>query len=92
MSTVPFDTALDIAERVRQRLMARSGSDRVAMATRMFHTAKVLARSRIIGSGVTDEINVQLAVLAQLYGDELTPAQYAAVRARLQARGRVNPE
>ena len=85
--TVPaFDTAPDIAGRLRRRLMARSGSDRVVMATRMFQTARTLAESRVRDGGVTDEIDARLAVLAQLYGDDLTPAQYAAVRARFHAR------
>lgn len=86
MTVRPFDTSPDIAERIRQRLLARSGSDRVSMAARMFQTAKTLVVSRVRASGVTDETDARLAVLAQLYGDDLTPAQFDAVRARLDAR------
>lgn len=88
MTVRPFDTSRDITERIRQRLLARSGSDRVSMATRMFQTAKALVVSRVRASGVTDETDARLAVLAQLYGDDLTPAQFDAVRARFDARRR----
>lgn len=85
--TVPvFDTSPEIASRLRLRLMARSGSDRAVMAARMFPTARALAAARVRDSGVTDEVDARLAVLAQLYGDDLTPGQYAAVRARFDAR------
>ncbi len=85
--TLPvFDTSPDIAERLRLRLMARSGSHRAQMAARMFTTARALAAARVRDSGVTDELDARLAVLAQLYGDDLTPAQYSAVRARFDAR------
>ncbi|MDA1183255.1 MAG: hypothetical protein O2930_01255 [Acidobacteria bacterium] len=86
MTARPVDTAPDIAERIRQRLLARPGCDRVAMATRMFQTAKTLVWSRVRASGITDETDARLAVLAQLYGDDLTPAQYDALRSRLDVR------
>lgn len=86
MTEPPLDTTPDIAERLRQRLLARPGRERVEMATRMFHTAKALAASRVRASGITDETDARMAVLAQLYGDDLTPAQYAAMRTRLDAR------
>ena len=86
MTVRPFDTSPDIAERIRRRLLARSGSDRVSMAARMFQTAKTLVVSRVRASGVTDETDARLAVLAHLYGDDLTPEQFDAVRARLDAR------
>ena len=86
MTEAAFDTTPDVAERIRQRLMARTGSDRVRMATRMFQTAMTLVASRVRASGITDETDARLAVLAQLYGDDLTPSQYHAVRARLDAR------
>ena len=86
MTVRPFDTSPDIAERIRHRLLARSGSDRVLMAARMFQTAKALVVSRVRAGGITDETDVQLAVLMQFYGNDLTPAQFDAVRARLDAR------
>ena len=86
MTKAALDTTPDIAERIRQRLLAMPGSDRVRMATRMFQTAKALVASRVHASGVTDETDARLAVLAQLYGDDLTPVQYDAVRARFDAR------
>lgn len=85
MTEPPLDTTPDIAERLRHRLLARPGRERVEMATRMFQTAKALVASRVRASGITAEPDARLAVLAQLYGDDLTPAQYAAVRARLDA-------
>jgi hypothetical protein len=80
------DTAPAIAEMLLRRVLARSGSERVRMAARMFVTAKTLAASRVRAQGVSDAVESTLAVLAQLHGTDLTPAQYAAIRARFDAR------
>ena len=49
------------------------------------HTAKALAESRARAAGLVDAGEIRMAVLRHLYGDELSPATYSAVRARLAA-------
>lgn len=67
-------------------LMARSGEQRLAMATGMFQTAKQLVFARLRARGIHDGVELKMAALAQLYGDELTESQRAGVRARLVSR------
>jgi len=88
VTPAPPDTSPEVAEALRRRVLARSGSDRVRMAARMFHTAKVLGASRVLASGVVDDVAARLALLVHLYGADLTPSQYAALRVRFEARGR----
>jgi hypothetical protein len=85
MSDESLDTAPAVARELRRRLLARSGSERTVMAARMFHTAKALAESRARAAGLVDAVEIRMAVLRHLYGDELSPATYSAVRARLAA-------
>ena len=85
MSDEALDTAPAVAGELRRRLLARSGSERTVMAARMFHTAKALAESRARAAGLIDAVEIRMAVLRHLYGDELSPATYCAVRARLAA-------
>ena len=85
MSDEALDTAPAVARELRRRLLARSGSERAVMAARMFHTAKALAESRARAAGLVDAVEIRMAVLRHLYGDELSPATYSAVRARLAA-------
>lgn len=88
MSAPPLDTSAAVADLLRRRLLARSGGDRVTMAAKMFATAKALATSRALDRGVSGEVDTRLAVLAQLYGEDLSPGQYAAIRARFSAQAR----
>ncbi|MBP7778265.1 MAG: hypothetical protein KA371_14160 [Acidobacteria bacterium] len=86
MSDPALDTTPEVAAELRRRLLARSGSERAVMAARMFHTVKALAESRARAAGVVDGVEVRLAVLRHLYGDELSAETYEGVRARLQAQ------
>jgi hypothetical protein len=85
MSGDACDTTPAVASELRRRLLARSGSERTVMAARMFHTAKALAESRARTAGLVDAVEIRMAVLRHLYGDELPPTTYHAVRARLAA-------
>ncbi len=85
MSDEPLDTTPEMAAELRRRLLARSGSERTVMAARMFHTAKTLAESRARADGLVDAVEIRMAVLRHLYGDELSAETYRAVRARLDA-------
>ena len=85
MSETALDTSPAMARELRRRLLARPGSERVVMAARMFHTIKALAESRALAAGLVDAVEIRMAVLRHLYGDELSPDTYAGVRARLEA-------
>lgn len=63
------DTSEQIAERVREMLMARSGAERVLMGSRMFDSA----RAMILASfppGLTD-LEIKRLFCQRLYGDEV---------------------
>lgn len=70
-------------------LMARTGEERLAMATGMFHTAKLLVFARLRDRGIHDAVDLKMAALEQLYGNELTASQHAGIRARLISRAAV---
>jgi hypothetical protein len=70
-------------------LMARSGEERLAMASGMFHTAKQLVFARLRALGIDDAVELKMAALEQLYGSELTASQIAGIRARLISRAGV---
>ena len=86
MTARPFERSSDITKLIRQRQLARPTSDCLSKATPKFQKAKTLVVSRVRAIGVTDESDVRLAVLAQVYDDDLTAAQFDGVRARLDAR------
>ena len=70
-------------------LMARTGEERLAMATGMFHTAKLLVFARLRDRGIHDAVDLKMAALEQLYGNELTESQRAGIQARLISRAAV---
>jgi hypothetical protein len=63
------DTDPQIAELVRQRLMERSGAERVMMASNMFETAKAMILASL-PSGLT-EIEIKGLLVERIYGDEV---------------------
>jgi hypothetical protein len=63
------DTSPETAELVREMLMARSGADRVLMASRMFESA----RAMILASfppGLSD-VEIKRRLCERLYGGEV---------------------
>ena len=54
------DTPPEIAELVRQKLMARSGSERFVMGTRMFDAARAVVLASLPGGLAPDEFKRQL--------------------------------
>jgi hypothetical protein len=60
------DTSPEIAELVRQRLMARSGSERFVMGTRMFDAARTVVLASLPAGLSPDELKRQL--FQRLYG------------------------
>ena len=54
------DTSPEIAELVRQKLMARSGSERFVMGTRMFDAARSVILASLPAGLSPDELKRQL--------------------------------
>ena len=67
-------------------VLARQGGERVVMAARMFHAEKQLVFARLRDRGIHDAVDLKMAALEQLYGNELTESQRAGIRARLVSR------
>ena len=63
------DTDPQIAELVRQRLLERSGAERVMMASGMFEAAKAMVLASF-PAGLT-EIEVKRRLVERIYGDEV---------------------
>jgi len=60
------DTPPEIAEMVRQKLMARSGAERFVMGTRMFEAARKMVLASLPDGLSPDELKRQL--FQRLYG------------------------
>ena len=60
------DTSPEIAELVRQKLMARSGAERFIMGTRMFDAARAVVLASLPTELSQDELKRQL--FHRLYG------------------------
>jgi hypothetical protein len=60
------DTSPEIAELVRQKLMARSGSERFVMGARMFDAARAVVLASLPAGLTPDELKRQL--FQRIYG------------------------
>jgi hypothetical protein len=60
------DTSPEIAELVRQKLMARSGAERFVMGTRMFDAARAVVLASLPAGLSPDELKRQL--FQRVYG------------------------
>jgi hypothetical protein len=63
------DTTPEIAELVRQRMLARSGVERVLMGSRMFEVARAMVLASL-PDGLS-EIEIKGRLCERLYGDEV---------------------
>ena len=63
------DTDPQVAELVRQRLLERSGAERIMMASGMFDTAKAMVLASF-PEGLTD-VEIKGRLCERLYGDEV---------------------
>ena len=63
------DTSPEIAEIVRQKLMARSGEERFLMGVRMFDAARAMALASLPAGLSAEELRRQL--FQRLYGQPL---------------------
>jgi len=63
------DTSPEIAEIVRNRLLARTGAERVLMGSRMFDVARTMALASFPPG--LDEIEIKSRLCRRLYGNEV---------------------
>jgi hypothetical protein len=68
------DTTPGIAAIVRERLLARSGSERVVMGSRMFDVARTIALASFPPD--LSEIEIKARLCERLYGNEVNVAAY----------------
>jgi hypothetical protein len=68
------DTQPEIALRVRQELMARSGAERVRMGSRMFDAARAIALASF-PPGLS-EIEIKARLCQRMYGEEVDQAGF----------------
>ncbi len=84
------DTPPEIAGRVREQLMARSGAQRVAMGSRMFDSARAIALASF-PPGLS-EIEIKSRLCERMYGAEVDLAGFVAhLRAIRQAAVQAEP-
>lgn len=69
------DTSSEIAERMRELLMARSGAERVLMGSRMFDCARAMVLASF-PPGLTD-FEVKCRLCERLYGHEVPIEAFA---------------
>jgi hypothetical protein len=82
------DTDPQIAELVRQRLMERSGAERVIMASGMFETAKAMVLASL-PTGLT-EIEIKKLLVERFYGDEVDVQAFVEHLRSLKSRHPTN--
>ena len=63
------DTPREIAKMVREKLMARSGAERVRMGSQMFDAARAMVLASF-PAGLSD-IEIKRRLCVRLYGDEV---------------------
>ena len=64
------DTTPEIAEIMRQRLLARSGAERVLMGSRMFDAARAMVMASFPPG--LDEIEIKRRLCERFYGNEVS--------------------
>ncbi len=68
------DTSPDMAVRMRRMLLARSGTERLIMGSRMFDVARTMVLASF-PSGLPDW-EVKCRLCERLYGNEVDPAAF----------------
>ncbi len=78
------DTSAEVQVKYQSLIMSRSPSDRIAMACRMFSTARSLMIAGIQGDLDKDEVRWQLFL--RLYGDEVSKSYLQKIKDSLKER------
>ncbi len=84
------DTPPEIADLVREQLMARPGAERVAMGSRMFDAARAIALASFPPE--LSEIEIKARLCERMYGAEVDLAGFVAhLRAIRKATEQAEP-
>jgi hypothetical protein len=67
------DTSFEAEAIQRGILMARSGEDRLRMATAMWDAAKRLVESSLRARGITDPIDLKVQTFRRIYAGDFDP-------------------
>jgi len=74
------DTSVEVEERFLKLMLARSPAERLAMACRMFATAKALVRAGILAEvGLREPNQVREHVFLRLYGQDFGETEKAKI-------------
>lgn len=74
------DTSVDVEERFLKLMLARSPGERLAMACRMFSTAKALVRAGILEEhGLKGPSQVREYMFLRLYGQDFGETEKAKI-------------
>jgi hypothetical protein len=85
------DTSPEMARKYRGLLMARSGAERMKMASSMFATARALVVASVLEREPTaSAATVRQALFQRFYGAEFGPAERARIAERLSRPGGVD--
>jgi len=80
------DTPADVDARFREMMLSQSPSRRVAMACRMFSTAKALVRAGILQeSGELDAEDLRERVFQRIYGNDFSASDREKILRHLRA-------
>lgn len=63
------DTPREVAQMVREKMMARTGAERLTMGSRMFEVARIMVLASF-PAGLS-EVEVRRRLCRRLYGDEV---------------------
>ncbi|MBA3638087.1 MAG: hypothetical protein M3541_22770 [Acidobacteriota bacterium] len=80
------DTTPEAAHHLRKLLRARSGEERLRMASEMFDAAKRLVIASLPEAVASDPVERSVALLRRFYSRDLEPAVLEQVVARLRRR------
>ncbi len=83
------DTSPEVEAIYRRMLLAKSGAERVRMASAMFKDARRIVESSIRAAdpGI-DEVGLRQAVFLRFYGHEFAPAERERILERIAAAWR----
>jgi hypothetical protein len=79
------DTPTSIEQLFTRKLLALAPDERLAMACRMFSTAKELARVGISAGGAMSAAEVRTMIFLRLYGQDFDQVRCAKILSRLEA-------
>ena len=83
------DTPPEVERRYREQIMALSPGERVAMACRMFSTAKTLVIAGLRAEGIDNQNHGELRarLFLRFYGQDFGDAEKARILQHLQSAG-----